>query len=249
MAKSMFSWYTKMQELRTITDETKTKLLDSMTENTNYSLIDARDGASYTIAKLKDGNIWMTKNLDLGRTDLSENLNSVNTNMSNPNIPYATFNGWRKTSGTPTYDAGEYINITGTDSTSGTAYGTLYNYYAASAGTISGSVNSSNASYDICPAGWRLPTGGSSGEFQSLYTHYNSNALMRAPIANSGAAFALSGGFGGGSPLNQGTAGGYWASTRSNDTGMYSLYLNASNVGAANPFSRNNGNAIRCILK
>lgn len=241
--------YTKMQELRTLTDETKTKLLDSMTENTNYSLIDARDGASYTIAKLKDNNIWMTKNLDLGRTDLSENLNSTNTNMSSPNVSYATFNGWRKTSGTATYDAGEYINITGTDSTSGTAYGTLYNYYAASAGTISGSVNSSNASYDICPAGWRLPTGGSSGEFQSLYAHYNSNALMRAPIANSGAAFALSGGFGGGSPLNQGTAGAYWTSTRSNDTGMYSLYLNASNVGAANPFSRNNGNAIRCVVK
>lgn len=241
--------YTKMQELRTLTSETKTKLLNSMAEKTNYTLVDARDSTSYTIAKLKDGNIWMTKNLDLGRTALSENLNSVNTNMSNPNIPYTTFNGWKKTSGTATYDTGEFINVSGSDATSGTPYGTLYNFYAASAGTISGSSNSSNAEYDICPSGWRLPTGGSSGEFQALYTEYNTNALMRAPIANGGAAFALAGYFRGSAPTGQGSIGYYWSSTRYNNTGMHTLNLDTSSVNPAYSSGNLNGLAIRCIVK
>ena len=241
--------YTKMQELRTLTSETKTKLLNSMAEKTNYTLVDARDSTSYTIAKLKDGNIWMTKNLDLGRTALSENLNSVNTNMSNPNIPYTTFNGWKKTSGTATYDTGEFINVSGSDATSGTPYGTLYNFYATSAGTISGSSNSSNAEYDICPSGWRLPTGGSSGEFQALYTEYNTNALMRAPIANGGAAFALAGYFRGSAPTGQGSIGYYWSSTRYNNTGMHTLNLDTSSVNPAYSSGNLNGLAIRCIVK
>ena len=33
-----------------------------------YTLIDARDGQSYTIAKLADGNLWLTKNLNYGST-------------------------------------------------------------------------------------------------------------------------------------------------------------------------------------
>lgn len=36
-----------------------------MTEEQQYTLIDKRDEKTYTIAKLKDGNIWMTQNLDL----------------------------------------------------------------------------------------------------------------------------------------------------------------------------------------
>ncbi len=241
--------YTRLQELRTLNNESKTKLLSSMTENTNYTLTDARDGASYTVAKLKDGNIWMTKNLDLGRTDLSENLNSVNTNMSNPSIPYATFNGWRKTSSSPTYTAGEFINVSGTDSVNSTPYGTLYNYYAASAGTISGSTNS-NASYDICPAGWRLPTGGASGEFVTLYGEYNSLSLMRGSIANGGAAFAMAGSFNGGTPQTQGNNGKYWSSTAINSSAMYDLGLySTSVVPATDSGDRRIGYSIRCILK
>ena len=165
----------------------------------------------------------MVNNLDLGRTTLTTNLTSANTNLSTT-ISAATFNGWKKTSGTETYTAGEFINVSGTDSTSGTAYGTLYNYHAASAGTITGSSNSNNASYDICPAGWRLPTGGSSGEFQALYTQYNySAALLRASIASGGAAFAFAGNFSSAAPTEQGSDGYYWSSTSVFDTNTYEL--------------------------
>ena len=209
---------------------------------------DTRDDHVYTVQRLLDGKCWMMENLDLGRTGITTDLTSSNTNLATT-VTAETFNSWKKTSGSATYDAGEYISVSGTDSTSGTAYGTLYNYYAASAGTISGSSNSNNASYDICPAGWRLPTGGSSGEFKALYAEYNSNALMRASIENSGAAFALAGFFANAAPARQGSYGFYWSSTRSSDTNMYGLYLNTSNVNPAISDYRISGSAIRCVLK
>ena len=238
---------TYMQDFNNLSAEDKTTVLASMEDSTTYTLIDNRDNKSYAIAKMKDGNIWMAENLDLGRTTLTTDLTSANTNIATT-VTAATFNGWKKTSGSLTYNAGEFINVSGTDATSGTAYGTLYNYYAASAGTISGSSNSSDASYDICPAGWRLPTGGSSGEFQALYTKYNSNALMRASIENNGAAFALAGRFLNSTPASQGSIGNYWSSTRGNDANMYGLFLYTSSASPANHDGRYCGYSIRCLL-
>ena len=238
---------TYMQDFNGLSADDKASVLASMEDSTTYTLIDNRDNKSYAIAKMKDGNIWMAENLDLGRTTLTTDLTSANTNIATT-VTAATFNGWQKTSGSLTYNAGEFINVSGTDATSGTAYGTLYNYYAASAGTISGSSNSSDASYDICPAGWRLPTGGSSGEFQALYTKYNSNALMRASIENNGAAFALAGRFLNSTPASQGSIGNYWSSTRGNDANMYGLFLYTSSASPANHDGRYCGYSIRCLL-
>ena len=239
---------TYLQDFANLSDDDLASVTNSMANNTTYNLIDNRDNKTYKVAKLKDGRVWMAENLDLGRTTLTTDLTSSNTNLSTT-VTASTFNGWKKTSGTATYTAGEFINVTGTDSTSGTPYGTLYNFYAASAGTISGSSNSSNATYDICPAGWRLPTGGSSGEFQALYTEYNTNALMRAPIANGGAAFALAGYFRSNTPTGQGSIGYYWSSARYNNAGMHTLNLDTSSVDPAYSSGNLNGLAIRCIVK
>lgn len=216
--------------------------------STASTVYDSRDMHTYTIQRLNDGNCWMMENLDLGRTGITTDLTSSNTNLATT-VTAETFNSWKKTTGSATYDAGEYISVSGTDSTSGTAYGTLYNYYVASAGTISGGSNSSNAQYDICPAGWRLPTGGSSGEFQALYAEYNSNALMRASIENSGAAFALASYFNNATPANQGYVGRYWSSTRYSDSSMHDLLLSTSDVYPAGSRNRYIGLAIRCVLK
>ncbi len=239
---------TYMQDFNGLSDSDKASVLDSMEDSTVYTLIDNRDSKSYAIAKLKDGNVWMTENLDLGRTELTIDLTSNNTNMSTT-VAADTFNSWKKASGTETYDDGEYISLDGTDETSQTPYGTLYNYFAASAGTISGDSNNSDSIYDICPAGWRLPTGGSSGEFIALYEQYNSNALMRAPIEDGGAAFALAGNFGGGIPSNYGSFGVYWSSTSVGPTDMRGLGLFASDVYADGGATRVYGLAVRCVLK
>ena len=239
---------TYMQDFNNLSAEDRAIVRWLMQYNTTYNLIDNRDNKTYQVAKLKDGNIWMAENLDLGRTDITTDLTSANTNLATT-VTAETFNSWRKTSSTGTYDAGEFISISGTDATSGIAYGTLYNYYAASAGTITGSSNSNNASYDICPAGWRLPTGGyNTGEFNTLIglDSYNTLAKMQAPIANGGAAFALAGYFGN-TPNEQGSYGYYWASTNNNLSCMYYLYLSSSYVYMAGR-NRQSGYAIRCVL-
>ncbi|MBQ3263872.1 hypothetical protein IJH06_02070 [Candidatus Saccharibacteria bacterium] len=217
---------------------------------TATDVIDNRDNQVYTIQRLADGRCWMMTNLNLGATDLTTDLTSSNTNLSDT-ITASTFNGWKKTSGTGTYTSGEFISVSGTDSTSGTAYGTLYNYCAASAGTICTSSNSNNASSDLCPAGWRLPTSNFEGEFATLYGNvsYNTYDKMRASVANGGAAFALAGYFYKSTPTGQGSYGAYWSSTRFNSTHMHRLYLSTSDVDPSNNAYRYYGYSIRCILK
>ena len=238
---------TYMQDFDSLSINDKTSVLASMEDNTTYYLVDNRDDKTYAVAKMLDDKIWMTENLDLGETALSVDLTSTNTNLANT-VTAETFNSWKKTSGTATNSAGELASVSGTDSVSGTPYGTLYNYYAATAGTISGDTNNSNAEYDICPAGWRLPTGGPSGELQALYTEYNSNILMRKPVAEGGAAFALAGYL---SLLTeyQGASGYYWSSTRNDNASMYLLYLDANYINPTNYIDRRGGNSIRCVIK
>ena len=217
---------------------------------TAQTAYDNRDEQAYTIQRLADGRCWMITNLNLGATDLTTDLTSSNTNLSTT-VTASTFNGWKKSSGTASYTSAEFIPVSGTDSTSGTAYGTLYNYCAASAGTICTSSNSSDASYDLCPAGWRLPTSNTGGEFATLYANasYNTYDKMRASVANGGAAFALAGGFYKSTPENQGSSGYYWASTYYNSASMYYLLFKTSNVYPSNSGGRGNGISIRCILK
>ena len=224
---------------------------------TPMTAVDNRDGQEYTIQKLADGNCWMMTNLNLGAVELTKDLTSKNTNLA-ATITASDFNGWKKTTNTANVNAGEFIPVNGTDSTSQTPYGTLYNYYAASAGTISGSSNTSDAIYDICPSGWRMPTGGANGEFQNLYNQsaYNTLAKMRAPISSGGAALAMNG-----CALNSGPEGvgnlyaNYWASTYGNGGAGYMNALNVNINGGSNhiapaaTYVRGYGFGIRCVLK
>ena len=248
--------FTYLQDFKELSIRDRASILNSMQYNTTYGLIDNRDNKTYQVARLKDDNIWMAENLDLGRTTLTVDLTSANTNLdvNAGTVTASTFNSWIKSSGTQTYTSAELIPVTGTDSASNTPYGTLYNYCAASAGTICSdpfySTNYDDPTSDLCPAGWRLPTGGSSGEFQALYNLYNSLELMRASITNGGAAFALAGYFFGRSttPSNQGTYGLYWSSTRYSKDDVYDLYIDRSSVNPVNSGSNPTGYAVRCVL-
>ena len=199
------------------------------------AVVDNRDNEVYIIQRLADNNCWMMMNLNLGATPLTNDLTSSNTSIASGSaITALAFSSWnRSTSGIEnSYTDPKFSPASGIDSKSGTPYGTLYNYCAASAKTycMAGGSGSGDASYDLCPAGWRLPTGSSSSEFATLYTNYNTNSRMRAPINDGGAAFALAGCFDGSSPMDQGSYGKYWSSTRYNGYNMYRLYLNGTNV-------------------
>ena len=61
-------------------------------EESELQLIDVRDNKIYWVAKLKDGNCWMTQNLDLDIVAGSTNLTSNNTDLSTNENVYTTSN-------------------------------------------------------------------------------------------------------------------------------------------------------------
>lgn len=239
-----------LQDFKDLSASQKSSVIASMEDDTTYNLIDNRDNKSYAVAKLKDGNVWITEDLDLGRTELTQDLASSNTNIADT-ITASTFNGWKKTTGSATLTSAEYISVNG----SGASYGTLYNYCAASAGTICESSSSVDASHDICPAGWRLPTGGSSGEYKTILELYRTNEYnyavrLAAPITDGGAALALAGNFFDSGPSSVGSYGYYWSSTSSNGVWAYYFIFNGGAYADASYNTyRSYGHAVRCVVK
>lgn len=232
--------------------EDRKSIIKSMKDNTEYVLRDRRDEQEYTVAKLKDGRVWMTKNLNLGATPITVAIAAATTAVaSNTNsaaaITVANYNSYKKTAFTPTYTAAEYVPVEGYDTTAKQPYGTLYNYMIASATTIKVTSQQADAVNDICPAGWRLPTGESFGEFATLYSAYSSSGTdMRKSVAEGGAALALAGTAIG---TGQGSTGYYWTSTRDTNTGTLAMRLSGSSVSLNQTLDRGQGGSIRCILK
>ena len=168
------------------------------------ALTDARDGNTYAVASLADGNCWMIENL---RLDDSSELSSDNTNS--PSLPLTNIYDTSSTSNhlSPTssvaYDAttapegwcetnsAACINQSRlrtdnttlyTNNASGVqngniySYGNYYNWYSTTAGHGTYNKTSGDVDGDICPADWHLPTGTSSGDFYALNTTLNNNA-------------------------------------------------------------------------
>ena len=129
--------------------------------------------------------------------------------------------------------------------------GVYYNYCAASAGSYcygdgtSEGTSSGNAEEDICPAGWRMPTGDDSGEYRALYTAYNSDASNYRNALST----PLSGYFYDGSASNQGSNGYFWSSTRYDNYVMCILYVDTSYVYSPDYSSRDSGSSVRCLLQ
>lgn len=143
-----------MQEFKGISSNDLYSILDSMTTNTQYTLTDSRDTQSYTVAKLGDGNVWMTRNLAIGCNGSGANygntISSKALTSSNSNID----SNWS----TPTNSLTMGNSWDDPRIACSSTYGAWYNYATTTAGTITGSSNTTDATKDICPAGWRLPT-------------------------------------------------------------------------------------------
>ena len=95
-----------MQDVNSTNEST---ILASMTLEQQYTLKDKRDNKTYTVAKLKDNNIWMTQNLDL---DLDSSITYTNEDTD---IGYNTTTGeyddatWSPSASTVTTDS-EWIS-------------------------------------------------------------------------------------------------------------------------------------------
>lgn len=192
------------------------------------TLQDTRDGTMYTVKKLADGNVWMTENLRL----INKTISSTDSNLPSGE--------------TYTVPASDRSSFTTSDNTNSayldSTYGGYYNFYTATAGTGGTSLTSGNAPSSICPKGWRLPTGKSTGEFQTLYNKYNSAAFMMGEPN-----FTLSGGVYNGSVNDQGDVGVFWSSTVYNASLAYYLYLRSSGVNPIGFVNKYNGYSVRCV--
>jgi len=241
------------------------KPCSSIANGTTGTLTDSRDGTSYTVGKLADGKFWLLDNLalDLTNSTVLNALSASNTNASADSLTslrsgnraagdqYA--NGALGNLTTGFNNSVALVNADYKDQTqplameqSGTGkIGVYYNYCAASAGSYcygNGAENygspSGNATEDICPAGWRMPT----GEYQALLTTLNNDKAafvnaLRTPLSGDYV----------GSAYSQGEDGHFWSSRRGDYRYMYFLKVSASNVSSSTS-KRNVGYSVRCIL-
>ncbi|MBR3052275.1 hypothetical protein IKG60_01480 [Candidatus Saccharibacteria bacterium] len=173
-------------------------------EEMTFTLKDKRDEQSYTVAKLKDGKLWMTSNLNLAGGTA---LDATNTDVTSDYITgFTTGGGLTKVNNTivlPTSstdfsdDTTAYVNNSG--STTCGSNSPCYSYYSWLAATLGGKqangqtavANYHNAPASICPKGWRLPTSTTSnadawiddnwktGDWYALATAYGANLENR----------------------------------------------------------------------
>ena len=190
-------------------------------EGETATLVDTRDGSDYTVAKI-NGNCWMTQNLRLsGGRDLTSADSNVTRNYTLPT----------------TQLAGNSQSYTEPQTTisSDTSYGGYYNYCAASAGTVCNDTTEQDATQDICPKGWRLPTYNEQSGITSHTSSYDSAFL---PV--------LSGGYNNGTLVSTGSRGNWWSATASNSSYQHSLDYNGS-ILIHIDLSKYNGLSVRCI--
>ena len=99
---------------------------------------------------------------------------------------------------------------------------------------------------NICPAGWRLPTGEpTTGEFTALNTAINGGLTNTDAGLRTNGLFQRSGYWSTGFS-NQGSYGYYWSSSQNSSTYARYLVFYSTNVGPASD-SKSYGFAVRCI--
>ena len=251
----------------------------SMIMGTTYTLKDARDEQEYTIAKLADGKIWMTKNLNLaGGTTLSPDDTDFESSYTLP-----TTNGWTTTdnnsklimptSSTSGFSTNNYAYLYNSNSTTCANNSPCYSYYSWDTATLGSgrsiSADNTNAPYSICSKGWHLPSTyngiNDSADFRALIIAYGgSNEIQKYTSASSptGASiynaigpgtspnFLLSGYYDSSLFNNGGSRGAYWTATSS--SGSYrtmSLRFYGTYVDSADIRNRNPGYSVRCLAR
>ena len=206
---------TSIQDL-TLT-ECQAKASDS-----NLTVIDSRDNNDYTVRYI-NGACWMTQNLRLSSTTEDGSSRILTSGDSNVTRDW-TFPTGSLTSGDSYTDARSAIS-------SNTSYGGYYNYCAASAGTVCGSSSAQDATQDICPKGWRLPT----HDEQSGITSY---ASAFSPV--------YSGGYDDGSLYDTGASGYWWSATAFDSDSRYLLFYFSGGLYTYYN-DKYNGYSVRCI--
>ncbi len=222
---------------------------------TTKALTDIRGGGymndgkanSYIVKKLSDGNCWMVQNLNL----INKTITAIDSNVGSDYIIPDSSLPWSDISTTTNKVYYPYLN------NDDNRYGAYYTWYAATAG-------SSGNYASICPKGWRLPTGGSTGgEIGTLYGKGFKKVGTFAENSYSGYWFggntadAIGGAFfpaagsvyGDSASLKYvGTSGSYWTNTEYEGYSAYGLIFGTNGVSLYDYLSRRDGHSVRCIV-
>ena len=233
------------------------------------ALRDTRDNNTYAIAKLEDGNCWTIENLRLDPSTIS--FDNSNTNLPTqafiddaPNS--STNNRLCNTDDATCIDSIRYntnnINRslpasydTNTRNNSWYSYGVMYNWYTASAGNGTFTMGTGNVAGDICPSGWRLPTGGSNSEYTEINRLANDNStsvitgLVKFPDN-----FILSGDYNYDTPGGRNSFSRFWSATPNGSINAFRFGINYGGaagkaVTPAGSWNKWDAFAVRCIVK
>ena len=227
---------------------------------------DARDNSTYWIQKLADGNCWMLTNLAYAGGGTNTYGDVINQGTGAPGTN--TING-PDNSGSSTYTLAKYYippganptteptaPSTATDggaNTSNRQYGYLYNYCAAMGGQNTAACAEATTpapipTTNICPAGWRLPTGSPTNEFMLLNVAINGGSSTSDVNLLSNGLFQRSGwwrdGFGA-----QESNGYSRSSSQYSATDSYVMRFYNTSVNYGDFHAKHYGFSIRCIAQ
>ena len=232
------------------------------------ALRDERDDDVYAVSKLADGHCWMTENLRL----IPRAVAFSTTNTNSPTADFITEAASSQDSNTlcntdssacidqvlfNANDINRGSSMTPSPSNNGTiyswySYGVMYGWYTATAGNGNYEKGSGSVTGDICPAGWRLPTGGGSGEYVGLTNAVGgannmekNNNLLAFPNN-----FIHSGDYNYNTSGGRGTYGRYWSATPNGKAKAFRLGVAMSNwVTPDGSWNKWDAFAVRCIVK
>ena len=242
-----------------------------MTEGAEYTLKDSRDETPYYIAKLADGNVWMTQNLDFdieAKTYTPDDTDIPANWTVSSSYATKTTTSWNWSYTSPeSYNPGDlyWSGTTGdsTTSSTGNKHYHLGNYYNWSAAVAMDNTSAYGASslgapnlpdQSICPAGWTLPRAGTGSD--TFYSMLNNYGLASSTTSGSYSArtaplyFALSG-YWYGSLSSVGSDGRYWSAVSFSPDYAYPLYFYSpsSYYDPLDQYNRENGYSVRCVAR
>jgi uncharacterized protein (TIGR02145 family) len=215
---------------------------------TTWTLQDTREAAygntqTYKVKKMVDGHIWMVQDLKFGNlcgTDFAGSNGADQTGkVSSIGTYYGDCSAATNTSTPP--NRGYHYDWAATINKSGAFYGSTLTV------GCSGTATAANACQGICPAGWHIPTGDSSGEYQALHT---AGGCATNNVNCWDASSAWEGVFGGwnsGSPSDQGRYAFYWTSTNIDKNDAYHLCFTSSVLPGTRSYGKYAGFTVRCV--
>ncbi len=227
----------------------------SASNHATKQLTDTRDGKTYWVTKMADGNCWMTQNLDYDDPNSTKVTDSTMSLWSSEN------------SARQYYDPGEKI-ISGTSlvnaSSSTDKHLLVGNYYSWQSATNGAGITDSTEMWpeiteNICPAGWKIPTGKYGAEYEQFIKAEGMSSPDTAAADKLKAApyYFLYGGqmSGSGSSAKLSSVGqhAYYRTSsvyRKDGSNAWTLYLpfiNSNYVEAGGPGA--GGTFLRCIVK